>query len=52
MIELGVPQSMADFVEGSVPKRIGAKHYMALARQASKFYPKYAEYIMRLKDKF
>lgn len=42
MIELGVPESVADFIEGRVPKRIGAKHYMALARQAGKFYTKYA----------
>ena len=51
MIELEVPESVADFIEGRVPKRIGAKHYMALARQANKFYPRYAEYITRLRQK-
>jgi intergrase/recombinase len=45
MIELEVPESFADFNEGRVPKMVGGKHYMALARQASKFYPRYAEYI-------
>jgi len=45
MIELEIPESVADFIQGRVPKRIGAKHYMALARQASKFYPRYMEYI-------
>lgn len=43
MIELDIPESVADFIEGRVPKRIGAKHYMALARQASRFYPRYAD---------
>lgn len=51
MIELEIPESIADFIEGRVPRRIGAKHYMALARQASKFYPRYAEYITRLRQK-
>ena len=49
MIELEIPESIADFIEGRVPKRIGAKHYLALARQSSKFYPRYAEYIDKLK---
>lgn len=49
MVELEVPESVADFIEGRVPKRIGAKHYLALARQSSKFYPRYAEYVKKLK---
>jgi intergrase/recombinase len=49
MIDLEIPESIADFIEGRVPKRIGAKHYMALARQASKFYPRYKEYVERLR---
>jgi intergrase/recombinase len=51
MVELEVPESVADFIEGRVPKRIGAKHYMVLRRQADKFYGKYAEYlkVLRLK---
>lgn len=48
MIELEIPESVADFIQGRVPKRIGAKHYMALARQASKFYPRYMEYIEKV----
>jgi intergrase/recombinase len=51
MIELEVPESVADFIEGRVPTRIGAKHYMALARQASKFYPRYAKYVTNLRQK-
>ena len=49
MIELEVPESVADFIEGRVPKRIGAKHYMVLRRQADKFYSKYADYLVKLR---
>ncbi len=49
MIDLEIPESVADFIEGRVPKRVGAKHYMALARQASKFYPRYCSYIEQLR---
>jgi intergrase/recombinase len=51
MVELEVPESVADFIEGRVPKRIGAKHYMVLRRQADKFYGKYAEYLTGLRSK-
>jgi len=51
MIELGVPESVADFIEGRTPKTIGAKHYMILLRQAKQYYPKYAEYIAQLRQK-
>jgi intergrase/recombinase len=50
MIELEVPESVADFIEGRVPKRIGAKHYMVLRRQADKFYSKYATYLLTLRS--
>ena len=49
MIELEVPESIADFIQGRVPRRIGARHYMALARQASKFYPRYLDYVKNLR---
>jgi len=45
MIELGVPESVADFIQGRTPKSVGAKHYMMLVRQAKQYYPKYAEYL-------
>lgn len=51
MIELEIPESIADFIQGRVPHRVGAKHYMALARQASKFYPRYGDYIQELRQK-
>jgi intergrase/recombinase len=50
MIELEVPESVADFIEGRVPTRIGAKHYLALARQSSKFYPRYNSYLEKLRN--
>jgi intergrase/recombinase len=49
MIELEVPESIADFIQGRVPRRVGAKHYMALARQASKYYPRYLDYVENLR---
>ena len=51
MIELEVPESVADFIEGRVAKRIGAKHYMVLRRQADKFYFKYVNYLGSLREK-
>ncbi|MEM2099145.1 MAG: integrase [Candidatus Bathyarchaeia archaeon] len=51
MIELGVPESVADFIEGRTPKTIGAKHYMILLRQAKQYYPKYEEYVTQLRRK-
>ena len=51
MIELEIPESVADFIQGRTPKSVGAKHYMVLVRQAKKFYPRYAEYITELRRK-
>jgi intergrase/recombinase len=49
MLELGVPESVADFIEGRVPKTVGARHYTKLKRQANHYYPKYAAYIQKLR---
>ena len=51
MIDLEVPESVADFIQGRTPKKIGAKHYMVLVRQDKKFYPRYAKYITQLRQK-
>lgn len=51
MISLDIPESVADFIESRVPIKMGAKHYMALMRRADEFYPRYAEYITKLKQK-
>ncbi len=48
---LNIPESVADFIQGRVPKSIGAKHYMQLKRKADQFYPRYAEYITELRRK-
>ena len=50
MIELEIPESVADFIEGRSPRRIGAKHYLALRRQADRFYRRYAEHLERLRE--
>jgi intergrase/recombinase len=49
MIELGIPESVADFIQGRTPKKIGAKHYMALVRQSDAFYGRYSEYLSKLR---
>ena len=51
MIELEIPESVADFIEGRVPKKIGAKHYMVLRRQADRFYPRYGCYVEELRER-
>jgi intergrase/recombinase len=51
MIGLEIPESVADFIEGRVPKRVGAKHYMALRRQADRFYSRYDKYLKKLREK-
>ncbi|MGB9694266.1 MAG: integrase, partial [Fervidobacterium sp.] len=45
------PESVADFIQGRVPRSIGAKHYMQLKRKADQFYPRYAEYVTELRRK-
>ena len=51
MIELEIPESVADFIQGRVATRIGAKHYLALARQASNFYPRYLKHAEKLRKR-
>jgi intergrase/recombinase len=49
--QLNIPESVADFIQGRVPKSVGARHYMQLKRKAIRFYPRYAEYITELRKK-
>jgi intergrase/recombinase len=49
--ELNIPESIADFIEGRVPKTVGARHYMQLKRKAIQFYPRYAAYIKKTEEK-
>jgi len=50
MISLDIPESVADFIQGRTPKKIGAKHYMALMRQADNFYQRYANHLHNLRS--
>jgi len=49
--KLNIPESVADFIQGRVPKTIGTKHYMQLKRKADQYYPRYAQYITELGKK-
>jgi intergrase/recombinase len=49
MLSLGIPESVADFIEGRVAKSIGARHYTQLMRQADMHYQKYADYLSGLR---
>jgi len=51
--KLNVPESVADFIEGRTPKKIGARHYSKLVNQADGHYTKFAKYVnyLRLKAK-
>ncbi|MEM2111742.1 MAG: integrase [Candidatus Bathyarchaeia archaeon] len=51
MVELGIPESIADFIEGRAPQKICAKHYMSLVKQADSYYGRYAEYLKALREK-
>jgi len=51
MIELEVPESVAGFIQGSVARKIGVRHYTSLATQACKFCPRYAGYARSLRDR-
>ena len=49
LLELEVPESVADFIQGRVPKRIGAKHYLNLRKRADQYYPRYGRYVEKLR---
>jgi intergrase/recombinase len=48
--KLCVPESVADFIQGMIPKRVGARHYTKLLRQADGYYVKYADYLDKIRD--
>ena len=48
MIELGIPESVADYIQGRAPRSIGARHYANLRRLADKYSSRYANYLMSL----
>jgi intergrase/recombinase len=47
--KFGIPESVADFIEGRVPKRVGAKHYTKLLRRADGHYSKYVSYLNKIR---
>mgnify|MGYP000341890308 CR=1 FL=1 len=49
LLELGMPESAADFLNGRGPRTIGGKHYMDKIRQIKTFYPRYLAYLKELK---
>jgi len=51
MTDLGIPESTADFIEGRVPKTIGARHYTLFVRKADRFYMRYYRYITKLEKR-
>ncbi|MEM1673442.1 MAG: integrase [Candidatus Bathyarchaeia archaeon] len=48
MIEAGIPESVADWINGRAPQTIGARHYMWMREQADQYYPRYAAYLNAL----
>ncbi|MEM1660924.1 MAG: integrase [Candidatus Bathyarchaeia archaeon] len=51
MVELGIPESIADFIQGRTPVKVCAKHYMSLEKQAAQYYMRYVEYLKQLREK-
>jgi len=45
MISSGMPETVADFLNGRKPITIGGQHYMWLRAQADEHYPKYVKYL-------
>ena len=37
MIELGIPESVADFIHGRASRSVGAQHYLDKAKQAEQY---------------
>ncbi len=48
MISKGVPESVADFVEGRSPQSVGSMHYLASLKQAEEYYRKLAWELNRI----
>ena len=48
LIERGVPESVADFIQGRAPLSIGSMHYLARAKQADTWYSRVADELFEL----
>ncbi|MEM2792851.1 MAG: integrase [Candidatus Bathyarchaeia archaeon] len=51
MVLSGIPETVADFINGRKPRTIGGRHYMWLREQADQHYPKYIRYLKELTKK-
>jgi intergrase/recombinase len=51
MVMVGIPETVADFINGRSPRTVGGRHYMFLKTQADKYYPKYVNYLKELEEK-
>jgi len=51
LIALGVPESIADFIEGRSAKTVGARSYLAKLELAKQHYKRYARYLDELRAK-
>jgi len=48
MIELGIPESVADFIHGRGPRSVGAQHYLEKVRVAEQYMPRFMDYLREL----
>ena len=51
MLQVGIPESLADYLNGRGPQIAGAKHYLEKKRQIITHYPKYMTYLEELRAK-
>jgi len=51
LVALGVPESVADFIQGRSAKTVGAKSYLAKLELAKAHYGSYARYLAELRAK-
>ena len=51
LIALGVPESVADFIQGRSARTVGARSYLAKLELAKAHYGRYARYLAELRAK-
>ncbi len=51
LVALGVPESVADFIQGRAARTVGARHYLAKLELAKQHYARYARYLAELRAK-
>ena len=48
LASLEVPESVIDFIQGRVPSKILARHYLGLVSLADRYYHRYAKYLRKI----